>query len=55
MGWLKKRLKESSTYTGLGLLGSVLVHIAGPEAVANASPFVALAVGCWDTLRKEKA
>lgn len=54
MGWLRKRFGESSTYTGLALISAVLASLAGPEAVAAASPAAALLIGLWDFFRGEK-
>lgn len=54
MGWLRKRFGESSTYTGLTVIGSVLTMLGGPESAAAASPWVALAAGILQTMKAEK-
>lgn len=54
MNWLKKRFGETSTYTGLAVVGSVLTLLAGPEGVQQAAPWVALIAGAIQAAAAEK-
>ena len=54
MGWLVSRLAEKSTYKGVALVGAACAAFVGPQAMAEAAPVVALIMGAWETVRRER-
>lgn len=54
MQWIKDRLNESSTYTGLSILAGVVGYTIAPGALEVIGAGVAGLIGLIETLKEEK-
>ena len=54
MGWLRKRLGETSTKKGAAFLAAILGMALGPESVDAASQTIAGGLAMWEMIRAER-
>lgn len=55
MDWIKERLKESSTYTGLSILAGVVGYTIAPGAFELIGGGVLGVIGLIETIKSEHA